>query len=509
VVHAPSRHARRYLSVYLPDASFEVSSTNRYSPVSSEACIIARKPLKRGDTIKYLTGAICKMSEAEEETYTSHQSDFSVIYTSRIGGMSLLLGPARFVNHDCDPNCKFLTTNKDNITLIVLRDIKIGDEITVRYADDYFGDQNRECLCRTCEGWIRNGWAPKSVPTADDAASVRSETPVIGEPMVTRSSKRRRTGGYSPPSEKENVDLPPAKKQKLEEPVPPKPTARGKAKKSPIVSPPESDRANSEDSGAMDVEPSAQGLNTPPTTTNGTPAEDTQAPVVAAGDVTSSLLTLATIASSSSEIKSEPEEIPKYESDSSSLSEIDSEDVDEVRQIVNRRRRRRVKKRSSIPGRPVEPLRIGEGDEGRNNRVPGDYLRDIEGGGRVKCICSDCKGSFWHEDSWYIPRSCRRCERHSVIYGLIWPCTVAKNGEQRIDDPRQVHRYITASEHRKTRRKNEAALEIVERDRAKRRNSYNPSSEPRSQSRRRGGDVEVGDIGAILGEIKGTIARRA
>ncbi len=40
--------------------------------------------------------------------------------------------------------------------------MSVGEEITVTYGEDYFGNRNCECLCRTCEVEARNGWAPKS-----------------------------------------------------------------------------------------------------------------------------------------------------------------------------------------------------------------------------------------------------------------------------------------------------------------------------------------------------------
>lgn len=33
----------------------------------------------------------------------------------------------------------------------VIKDIKVGDEITTFYGDNYFGEDNKECLCETCE----------------------------------------------------------------------------------------------------------------------------------------------------------------------------------------------------------------------------------------------------------------------------------------------------------------------------------------------------------------------
>ncbi|CUS13741.1 unnamed protein product [Tuber aestivum] len=205
-----SRHARRYLSIYQPDAAFEVASTNRFDPTRPEACVLARKDLRRGEMVKYLTGVLVKMSDNEEQYYSRVQSDFSIIYSSRVGAMSLLLGPARFINHDCEPNCKFTTAGKEHVNLYVERDIKAGEEITVKYADDYFGEGNRECLCRTCEGLGRSGWASEVAvgdpqPIEEDGSAIQA---VAGGFVLARRSKRKRNSAFSP------LTIQEAKKQK-------------------------------------------------------------------------------------------------------------------------------------------------------------------------------------------------------------------------------------------------------------------------------------------------------
>jgi histone-lysine N-methyltransferase SUV420H len=69
--------------------------------------------------------------------------------------------------------------------------------------------------------------------------------------------------------------------------------------------------------------------------------------------------------------------------------------------------------------------------EPARKRVPGDYINFFDSD-CIKCTCMDCKEDFIHNDRWYVPRSCRRCERHSKIYGLVWPKTVKRKGDSEV-----------------------------------------------------------------------------
>ena len=167
------RHLRKYINIYLPDCPFEVATTNRYTVVSHEAAVMARKFIKKGEKIKYLSGIQVRLTPEEELELDRKRGDFSIVMSSRRKQASMFLGPARFANHDCEANARLVTTGCHGMEVAAVRDIQVDQEITVTYGADYFGLGNRECLCKTCEDSLRNGWASQErsdVP--DDAATV-------------------------------------------------------------------------------------------------------------------------------------------------------------------------------------------------------------------------------------------------------------------------------------------------------------------------------------------------
>ena len=221
------RHLRRYVNIYMPDCQFDVTTTNRYTITEHEASITARRDINPREEIKYLTGVQVAMTEEQEKTLELARKDFSLVISSRKKTRSLFLGPARFANHDCDANAKLTTKGYDGMQIVAVKPIYEGDEITVSYGEDYFGDDNEECLCSTCESLQQNGWAPmrrieqsdeeevegdavatldqvEDASPADDSVSLkrpRDESDGEGSRSTTPISKRARFDQKSPDHE--------------------------------------------------------------------------------------------------------------------------------------------------------------------------------------------------------------------------------------------------------------------------------------------------------------------
>ncbi|KAJ3020822.1 UNVERIFIED_CONTAM: hypothetical protein HDU68_009952 [Siphonaria sp. JEL0065] len=184
-------HMKRYFAMYLPSAGFEIARTTRYQDSGKvEACIISTKKWRAGDEIRHCTGYIAELTEQDEDHLANR--DFSVMYSTRKGCMCLFLGPARFVNHDCQPNCKFIPTGANSICFKVLKDIQIGEEITTFYGGDYFGEGNRECLCVTCEelSFVSNSAGGFAAKSEDKFESILGDND-YEKPLVTKLRKSR------------------------------------------------------------------------------------------------------------------------------------------------------------------------------------------------------------------------------------------------------------------------------------------------------------------------------
>lgn len=210
-INAFATHASRYFELYNPAGCIEIAHTSRYSHRTgkSELCILATRPLAPGVVIIELKGSMAHLSKEEDKELKRTdlrnidiRRDFSVIHSRQMKKNHLFLGPARFVNHDCDNNCELFREGK-YITFRTLRAISIGEEITAHYGDGYFGGKNRHCLCETCEKNGRGGYAPdhsdgdmdsggeQDAEASDDDVEVHAAT------VTDINERRTRRGVYA------------------------------------------------------------------------------------------------------------------------------------------------------------------------------------------------------------------------------------------------------------------------------------------------------------------------
>lgn len=500
-----TRHLRRYAQIYLPDCPFEVTTTNRYTVTEHEASITARRDIQPREEIKYLTGVQVAMTEQQEKSLELARKDFSLVISSRKKTRSLFLGPARFANHDCDANAKLSTKGYDGMQIVAVKPIKEGDEITVSYGDDYFGDDNNECLCNSCEARLDNGWAPyKPAEDDDEEGDAEEDTatqnagPENGAESQPRDLKRK----HDSSSETVAQDtLPASKRRKSENSSPSRPKSIT-TPLSPIRN--ESDAAvcsrkelpvASIEESVVNVEQESQHARLQRHSLfsiilNEEPISRTTTPQSSAAESPKS--THSTDATSVDEdqpmaqldskgIKIDPESIRAqptlgvatvedetetvnapwsslFEDDSSSeLSDLsDSLDFDDILQQIVKR------KRPSIPlmprttrsisrnmihfrvGTPVPDQKFEEGMV-KNKRRPGDYMTSKSrlSGKDCKWVeCQTCDDQFVQEDSHRGTRKeCPRCERHSKLYGYAWPKT-DKEGKNDKEERIIDHRSI-------------------------------------------------------------------
>ncbi|CAN8097326.1 unnamed protein product [Discula destructiva] len=551
------QHLRRYAQIYLPDCPFEVSSTNRYTITNHEASIVARRFIKRNESIKYLSGIKVVISPEEEAALASRKKDFSIVVSSRSRMTSLFMGPARFANHDCGANAKLVITGQAGIDIVAVRSIDVGEEITVTYGENYFGEDNCECLCQTCEDNLINGWKQpegfvpvktsiESDPVAAQGYNTRgrgrfgrgessSRTPSITpdlRPKVPRTKPSRllrdgdrasttESGSQGPGSglkrkrDTETLATPPvtpAKRQRAAQyEMAPAPLRRERCTSS------DDELGGTSQSESSGGEALLTDVTTPEDTTTD-PADDLSKPTsvsqaVAAlkqeQDVESSSgagllevtpfpgpddlsalpapllktpravdrahgMSIRDILNTPSEAATTPRgKTPRgrvtaaRDSPRARDARVESPDplstigVHPASSPPDSARRGRGRSRNSVAiDAPLEPEVLmppaaqTDGDErpvrlaGPQRRQPGDYEltpRLLSEPDMAWVRCMICTTAFVQQNAYYTRSSCPRCERHSKLYGYVWPKTQPegpRDKEERVLDHRTIHRFL-------------------------------------------------------------------
>ena len=85
--------------------------------------------------------------------------------------------------------------------VVAVRDIEIGDEITVTYGDNYFGEGNSECLCESCEKKGHGGWPSQEQSRSATGTATPAEAGLeVPGPYGLRSTKRRASHSDATPT---------------------------------------------------------------------------------------------------------------------------------------------------------------------------------------------------------------------------------------------------------------------------------------------------------------------
>jgi uncharacterized protein len=113
--------------------------------------VMAGENIKKGEVIQHIKGEI--------KLFVPTTKEESASYPDWVGvGKNKWIDPAypnKYLNHSCNPN----TGIKGRVTMVALKNIKEGEEITVDYSiiegDDLW---EMECRCgeRNCRGLIRS-----------------------------------------------------------------------------------------------------------------------------------------------------------------------------------------------------------------------------------------------------------------------------------------------------------------------------------------------------------------
>ena len=135
LVEALTREYRKSL-VDFNFAQVSYLSSQRFANLG----VFAKKDLEVGVRIE-LAGFLARIPESCDLPENANVSVF------KRNGEELMLGPLSFVNHSCWPNSVYVLEQDSLMSLRSLRTIKKGEEVTVKYGPEYFGDYNVDCLC--------------------------------------------------------------------------------------------------------------------------------------------------------------------------------------------------------------------------------------------------------------------------------------------------------------------------------------------------------------------------
>ncbi len=205
------KQALEYVSLYSTDCPIELTLTFRYQKNEGECCIVARSSIGKGTLISGLGGIFCPLPITAVERLKKENRDFSVMYSASLGTQGIFVGTARFLNHDCKPNCEFSLISRQQVKVKALREIAVGEELTVFYDKNYFGLFNKECLCESCSFSSSfekcNKCTENALLTEDKRANLRIRKSFISPCSECKIIKDESRKKQQEALEKRNLDL--------------------------------------------------------------------------------------------------------------------------------------------------------------------------------------------------------------------------------------------------------------------------------------------------------------
>jgi hypothetical protein len=161
------------------------------SAIHSTGCFTTT-PVRKGARVAEYTGPRITKEEAD----VLYQNA-TITYLFGLGDGSIVIdgeGPAKFINHSCDPNCESSEV-RGRIWIKALRKIAAGEELTYDYCLYDGGEDEAVCNCgaKKCRGTM---YSKEEIRRRK--AAQRAALKAAAKPAPTKRSRTKKTTGVKP-----------------------------------------------------------------------------------------------------------------------------------------------------------------------------------------------------------------------------------------------------------------------------------------------------------------------
>lgn len=114
----------------------------------------ALRRIRKGSPLIEYVGEKITKAEAARRVEADNPFIFCLDDEYDVDG-NMTWNPARFLNHSCEPNAE-AEIHGDQIWILALRDIRVGEEITFNYSYDLENYEDHPCACGAaqCVGYM-------------------------------------------------------------------------------------------------------------------------------------------------------------------------------------------------------------------------------------------------------------------------------------------------------------------------------------------------------------------